>query len=261
MSDNHRTNSIVSKGGGGIRWPWRRAQDVDIGSGSRTQNSTVNQGSTARIQNSTVNLGSTDRVGNSTVDAEPSGGSRRAARRLARAARPYGATSPAGWRSFLATVIVLAAFAFHAIPHAARLGGTVSPNEVRGFLVAVASYLPVIGEFDVARWLVPAASAWLWQPFIAAIGAGILRLVALNTARRDPLAAIWIAFAALAIDAATWLFVGLKLWGVAYSPVEGAALITLLKVEGAVLMLTFFILAPTGKRKLGQTDADWNGGA
>lgn len=48
--------------------------------------------------------------------------------------------------------------------------------------------------------------------------------------------------------------------GAAWSPAEGAALITLLKVEGAVLLGLFFIMAPTGRRKPGETDAHWNRG-
>lgn len=258
MANDHRNNDIVSKGGG-FRWPWDRAQDVNIGSGARTENSTVNLGSPARVQNSTVNLGATDRVENSTVDAEPSGRSRRAERRRKRATRPYQSSGATGLRSLAVTVVVMAAFVFHAFPHAGRMGGTVSPNEVRGFLVAVGSFLPVIGDVDLARWLVPAASAWLWQPFAAAIGAGVLRMVSLNTAQRDPLAAIWIAGAALLIDAATWLFMGLKLWGEAYSAVEGEALITLLKIEAGVLLALFFLLAPTRKKRLDQTGGNLSG--
>ena len=53
---------------------------------------------------------------------------------------------------------------------------------------------------------------------------------------------------ALAIDTATWVFVGTKLSGVAFSPEEGAALVTLLKVEGGVLLGLFFLLAPLAKR-------------
>ncbi len=251
MSD-HRNNDIVSRGGGGFRWPWERVQDVNIGSGARTENSTVNLGSPARVQNSTVNLGSTARVENSTVDAESSGRSRRAELRRKRATRLAPSSGAADWRGLLVTAVVMAAFVFHAVPHAARMGGTVSPDEVRGFLVSVGSFLPVIGDFDPARWLVPAASAWLWQPFAAVIGAGVLRMVSMNTAQRDARAAIWIAGAALLVDAATWLFMGLKLWGAAYSPVEGEALITLLKVEAGALLVVFFLLAPTGKRRLGQ---------
>jgi hypothetical protein len=254
MAGEHRNNDIVSRGGG-FHWPWTGGQDVNIGSGSRTENSTVNLGSPARVQNSTVNLGSTDRVGNSTVDAEPSGRARRAERRRKRANRLYPSSGAAGWRGLVVTIVVMAAFAFHAIPHAARMGGTISPNDVRGFLVWVGGFLPVIGDVDLARWLVPAASAWLWQPFAAVIGAGVLRIVALNTAKRDPRAAIWIAGAALLVDAATWMFMGLKLWGEAYSAVEGEALITLLKVEAGALLVMFFLLGRPRGRRSQQADA------
>lgn len=82
----------------------------------------------------------------------------------------------------------------------------------------------------------------------------------MNRADRDPIGAIWIAATALVLDLITWLSIGLKRWGSAYSPAEGAALITLLKVEGAVLLGLFFLLAQTGRRKLGETDAHWNRG-
>lgn len=255
MTNDHRNNDIVSKGGGGLRWPWDRAQDVNIGSGARTENSTVNLGSAARVQNSTVNLGSMARVENSTVDAEPSGRSRRAERRLERATRPGEDAAPARWRGLIATVVILAAFVFHAVPQAGRLGGTVSPNEVRGFLVAIGSFLPVVGDFDLARWLVPAASGWLWQPFAAVIGAGVLRLAALHTAQRDPLAAVWIAGAALLVDAATWIFVGMAAWGEAYSAVEGEAVISLLKVEAGALLVLLFLVRRSGWSRSGRGDA------
>jgi hypothetical protein len=256
---DHRNSDIVSKGGGGFRWPWTGGQDVNIGSGSRMENSTVNLGSPARVQNSTVNLGSTERVGNSTVDAEPSGRARRAERRRKRAARLNRSSGDAGWRGLVVTIVVMAAFAFHAIPHAARLGGTISPDEVRGFLVSVGGFLPVIGDVDLARWLVPAASAWLWQPFAAVIGAGVLRMVSLNTAQRNPRAAIWIAGAALLVDAAAWVFMGLRLWGEAYSAFEGEALITLLKVEAGALLAMFFLLRPGRGKRPEQADAVLNG--
>lgn len=256
MAPDHRNNDIVSKGGGGFRWPWDGAQDVNVGSGSRTENSTVNLGSKARVQNSTVNLGSTDRVENSTVGAESSGRSRRAERRRRRGAQTDQASEGGGWRSFLVTVLITAALVFHALPHAAQSIAGLSPDAVRGLLGVIGGGLPQIGDFDAARWLVPAASAWLWQPFAAVLGAGVLRVIALNAARGNPLSAIWIAAAALLIDAATWLFVGLRLWGDAYSATEGEALITLLKVEAGALLVLFFILAPTGKKRLGETIAD-----
>ena len=255
MSD-HKNNDIVSKGGGGLRWPWDGAQDVNIGSGSRTENSTVNLGSAARVQNSTVNQGSTDRVENSTVGAESSGRSRRAERRRRRGAQTDPASEGGGWRSFFVTLVVTAALVFHALPHAAQSIAGLSPGAVRGLLGVIGGALPQVGDFDAARWLVPAASAWLWQPLVAVLGAGVLRVIALNAARRNPLSAIWIAAAALLIDAATWLFVGLRLWGDAYSAVEGEALVTLLKVEAGVLLALFFLLGPTRKRRSAETVSD-----
>jgi hypothetical protein len=153
----------------------------------------------------------------------------------------------------------MAAFVFHALPHAAQSIAGLSPNAVRGLLAAMGGFIPVFEDFDAARWLVPAASAWLWQPFFAVLLAGLLRIAALNTAKRAPLAAIWAAAAALLVDAATWMFVGLRLWGDAYSAAEGEALIALLKVEAGALLVLFFLLAPTGKKRLGQTEADFQG--
>lgn len=255
MTKDHRNNDIVSRGGG-FSWPWSRAQDVDIGSGSRTENSTVNLGSSARVQNSTVNLGSTDRIGNSTVDGESSAASRRAERRRVGADQSDQASGSAGWRGLVVTVFILAALVFHALPHAAQSIGGLSPNGVRGLLALIGGFLPVIGDFDAARSLVPAASAWLWQPLVAVLGAGLLRIIALNTAKREPLSAVWIAAAALLVDAATWMFMGLKLWGEAYSAAEGEALITLLKVEAGALLVLFFVIAPTRRKRAAQTVAD-----
>jgi hypothetical protein len=255
MSRHPGNNEIVSKGGGGIRWPWDSARDVNIGSGSRTENSTVNLGSPARVQNSSVNTGSTDRVENSTVGGGSSAGSRRAEQRRARHARSDEAPESTGWRGFLVTVVVMAAFVFHALPHAAQSIAGLSPNAVRGLLAAMGGVIPVFEDFDAARWLVPAASAWLWQPFFAVLLAGLLRIAALNTAKRAPLAAIWAAAAALLVDAATWMFVGLRLWGEAYSAAEGEALIALLKVEAGALLVLFFLLAPTARKQRGRHDA------
>lgn len=253
-----RNKDIVSRGGGGFRWPWDGGKDVNIGSGSRIENSTVNLGASARVQNSTVNLGSTARVGNSTVDAEPSGRTRRADRRREQAEQPDGDAGVVGWKSFIVTAVVMAALVFHALPHVGRFGG-LSPVEMRAFLAMVGAYIPLIGDFDAARWLVPAVAGWMWQPLAAGIGAGILRLVALNAAKRNPLSAIWIAAAALAIDAATWLLVGLTLWGAAFSAAEGEAVIALLKVEAAALVVLLFLLRRSGRSQPGRNDAVQNG--
>lgn len=50
-----------------------------------------------------------------------------------------------------------------------------------------------------------------------------------------------------AIDTAAWVFVVMRLSGVAFSPEKGAALIPLLKVEGRVLLGLFLGLTPSGK--------------
>ncbi len=84
---------------------------------------------------------------------------------------------------------------------------------------------------------------------------GILRLIALNAAKKDPLSAIWIAAAALAVDAATWLFVGLTLWGSAFSAIEGEAVIALLKLEAGALVVLFVLLRRSGRFRAGRNDA------
>lgn len=225
------------------RWPWSRAQDVNIGSATRTQNSTVNLGSGARAENSTVD--NARRSGMPRFRAHVPGIGRIAA-----------GAAPAGWKRLLVTIVVLPALLFHIAPQIALLVGV---DDARELLAWLFGRLPVIDDFEPARWLTPAAAAWMWQPIAAAGGAGLLRLVALNTAKREPLGALWIAFFALVIDAATWLFMGLKLQGQAFDAAEAEALITLLKVEAAALFVVFVILAPLGRRRLGQTDADWNG--
>lgn len=86
------------------------------------------------------------------------------------------------------------------------------------------------------------------------------RLVALDTAGRDPVGGIWMAATALAIDTAARVFVGIRLSGAAFSPEEGAALVTLLKVEAGVLLGLFFLLAPRGRRRPGEVDPHLNRG-
>lgn len=233
MADQDDPNSIVS-GPPKWRWPWGRAPDVAIGAQTRVSNSSVEAPEPARLP-----------------------GFKRST--LPRFKRLYGqAGAPAPWKRFLVTVVLLAACLFHALPHVARMGGLVNADDARGLLVSLADYIPIVGGFDAAQWLVPAASGWLWQPFAAAFGAVVLRLVALNVAGRDPIGAIWIGVVALIVDTATWLFMGMKLQG-AYTPAEAAALVTLLEVEAGALLVLFFILAPTGKKRFGRTDADWNG--
>lgn len=89
---------------------------------------------------------------------------------------------------------------------------------------------------------------------IANVTALLHRLVALSTAGRDPVGGIWMAATALAIHTATWVFVGMRLSGDAFSPEERAAPVTLLKVEAGVLLGLFFLLAPRGRRRPGEVD-------
>lgn len=229
---NDDRNSIV-QGPPKFRWPWARGSDLDIGASPRGPH------------------------GDSTV-AKAARTPPAARRRLPRLADGPRMSAPSVQvRSLPVQVVVLVALVYHLLgPGAAFLtGGDIG---ARGLLTLADSLIPPIFGFDVSRWLIPGAAAWMWQPLLAVGGAALLRLTALNTAGRDPLGAIWIAVAAAIVDLATWLFVGLKLWGTAFTPEEGQALITLLKVEGGTLLALFFILAPRGKKRLGETDEHFN---
>jgi len=247
MRDDHPNNSIVS-GPPKWRWPWDRARDVDVGSPSPNR---IDLGG-ARPALGTSPAAATTTPAAPTVPAAKTPGKAR----MPRVNPASVGSGPAAWKQLLATAIILVALIYHAAPQVARLVGT---DEARMFLTWLAGRIPTLGEFDAGRWFGPAAAAWMWQPVVAAGGAGLLRLLALNTARREPVGALWLAFFAFIIDAATWVFMGLKLQGLAFDGAEAHALITLLKVEGAVLLVAFFVLAPTGKKRLGQTDADFNG--
>lgn len=215
------------------RWPWGRGQDINIGSQTRTPNSSAEAAKPMRLPG-------------------PKLSTRPGLQQL------YGETGkPSGWKVALVRLAVGLAILYHLAP---QLGRVTGPPTARSLLTWLGEQMPRLPDTDVGRWFSLGASGWFWQPFVAAAGAMLLRLVAYNTARRDPLGAIWIAAAALAVDAATWVFVGLKLSGTAWSPAEGDALTTLLKVEGAVLFTLFCLLAATGKRKPGETDAHFNRG-
>ncbi len=215
-----------------FRWPWSGGTDLEIGSRPIPG------------------------FGDSTVDRPARAASIRQAR-VRRALQPATAGPPAasGLRALPVQAVILVALAYHLLgPAAALLTG--SDTGARGLLSLVEMVMPTFGALDPARWLVPGAAAWMWQPLLAVGGAAFLRLTALRTARRDPLGAIWIAAAAAAVDTATWIFMGVKLTGTAFTGEEAEALVTLLKIEGGALLVLFFILAPTGRKRLGQTEAD-----
>lgn len=50
----------------------------------------------------------------------------------------------------------------------------------------------------------------------------------------------------------------MRLSGVAFSPEEGAALVAPLKVDGGVLLVLFFVIAPREHRKPGEADTRSN---
>lgn len=158
------------------------------------------------------------------------------------------ASIPLSWKPWVIGPVVLAFALFHVAPHLADLAG-----EPRAVLAGFKGALP-FGDTIAA-----AAAGWLWEPVWVWLGAMALRLRALQRMFRDPPGAIMMALIAAAFEAGFWIFMGLKQTG-AYTPAEAAALILLLKIEGAAVLGLFFLFAPTGKRKLGETDAHWNRG-
>lgn len=247
MADDRKDNSIVS-GPEPFRWPWQRATDLEIGVKAR------------QVPPPSHSLGGDSTVGKPGATKARAANAKAAFKAHVAAAEKLdapAAAAVAGARAWPVQFVVFVALIYHLLgPGAAFI--TNDDLGARGLLTLVDSGLPDILGVDVGRWLAPGAAAWMWQPLIAVGGAALLRLTALNTAQKDPLGAIWIAAAAIAVDTATWLFVGLKLWGTAFTAEEANALITLLKVEGGALLVLFFILAPRGKKRLGQTDADFN---
>ncbi len=235
--NDHRPNIV--EGPPRFRWPWSRGTDLDIGSQAAPRGGSA--------------------LGDSTVSKSAQVPHAERAR-IRRALQPatIGPSATAGLRALPVQAVVLVALAYHLLgPGAAFLTG--SDAGARGLLSLVDTVMPTVGEFDPARWLIPGAAAWMWQPLLAVGGAALLRLTALNAAQRDPLSAIWIAAAATAVDTATWLFMGLKLAGTTFTPEEAAALVTLLKVEGGALLVLFFVLAPRGRTRPGETGADQHG--
>lgn len=218
-------------------WPWAPARDVNIGDGLRAPSNALDQPAGFHL---------------------PGGGTRT----LPRLQRLYGESGrPAGWKVLLARLVVWAALAYHLLPAAAqwaaRLGLSQDPREV---LILVGGWLPTVAGVDLQGLVVPAAGAWLWQPTTAAVSAALLRLVAVNTAARDPVGAVWMAAIALGVDLATWVFMGMGLQGQAFSPAEAAALVTLFKVEGAALLLLMAVFSSRRLRTLGESGANLDRG-
>lgn len=226
MPPDDRRDPLIS-GPPKFRWPWDRAKDVDIGDRNRVSSDSIDRPAGFSIPGFKAPAG----VG---------------------FGRRGGTGAPAGWKIILVRLAVIGAVAYHAAPALAWATGPVGGRQL---LDIFGRLIPDVAGVDVGYWYATGGAAWFWQPGLVIVGALLLRLAAFNSASRDPVGAIWIAATALVLDLITWLAIGLKLWGTAYSPAEGAALITLLKVEGAALLGLFFILAPTGKRKLGETDA------
>jgi hypothetical protein len=171
-----------------------------------------------------------------------------------RAARPEPADDdngpvsvPLGWKPWVIGPVVLSFCLFHVAPHLADLAG--EPRAVLAGLKA----LP-FGET-----LQNAAAGWLWEPVWVWLGAMALRLRALQRVFRDPPSALMMALIAAVFEGGFWVFMGLKQTG-AYSPAEAAALILMLKIEGAAVLGLFLLFAPTGRRRLGEADAHRNRG-
>lgn len=158
------------------------------------------------------------------------------------------ASIPLSWKPWVIGPIVLAFGLFHVAPHLADMAG--EPRAVLGGL---------FGPLPYGDTLSNAAAGWLWEPVWVWLGAMALRLRALQRMFRDPPGAIMMALIAAAFETGFWIFMGLKQTG-AYSPAEASALILMLKIEGGVVLGLFFLFAPTGRRRLGETDAHWNRG-
>lgn len=154
---------------------------------------------------------------------------------------------PLSWKPWVIGPVVLAVTLFHVAPQLADWIG-----EPRAVLAGL-KVLP-FGET-----LSAAAAGWLWEPLWVSLGAMALRLRALQRMFRDPPQAVMMALIAGLFEGAFWIFMGLKQTG-AYSPAEASALILMLKIEGGAILGLFFLFAPTGRRRLGETDAHWNRG-
>ncbi len=212
------------------RWPLSRARDLHLGSAPRRTAGIVDAGAGAAPRNRPA-----------PAKTRPTKASRRPPRfDLQRA--PLAVP----WKRWPATTVILAALLFHALPHLALIGSALSAEDARALIRESVGLVPVIGAFEPERWLAPAASAWLWQPIAVVAAAALIRFVALSMAGRYPLGAIWVAFLALLVDGGSWLYRGLSLWGTAYTPAEGEALLTLLKVEGGALVVLLFLF---GRRR------------
>ncbi|MCE3288284.1 MAG: hypothetical protein K0R83_296 [Caulobacter sp.] len=158
------------------------------------------------------------------------------------------ASIPASWKPWVIGPLVLAFALFHVAPHLADMAG--DPRAVLGRL---------FGPLPFGDTLGGAAAGWLWEPVWVWLGAMALRLRALQRMVRDPPGAVTMALIAVAFETGFWVFMGRGQTG-AWSPAEASALILMLKIEGAVMLGLVFLFLPTGKRKLGETDAHWNRG-
>jgi hypothetical protein len=158
------------------------------------------------------------------------------------------ASIPASWKPWVIGPVVLAFALFHVAPHLADMAG--EPRAVLGSL---------FGPLPFGDTLRGAAAGWLWEPVWVWLGAMALRLRALQRMVRDPPGAVTMALIAVAFETGFWVFMGRGQTG-AWSPAEASALILMLKIEGAVMLGLAFLFLPTGKRKLGETDAHWNRG-
>ncbi|ATQ44505.1 hypothetical protein [Caulobacter mirabilis] len=225
MIDDDR--NIVSGPPRRWRWSWPRARardlDLDLGTGPRRTAGIVDVAPRSR----------------------PAQGKTRPARASRRPPRFDLQQAPLAvpWKRWPATAVILAALFFHAAPHLALIGSALSAEDARLLIYEGVHLIPWIGELEPERWLAPAASAWLWQPIAVVAAAALIRFVALSMAGRYPLGAVWVAVLALAVDGVSWLHRGLSLWGVAYTPAEGEALLTLLKVEGGALVILLFLFS------------------
>ena len=196
ITDNRRP--IVEPGG--FVWPWSQGgTDLNLGQ------SAVEGGVAFR---------------ESTVEIGPERKQRRP--RIRRSPAFQATNRPGILNGLLPPVIGLLAL-FHASPHISGFMG------LSDLLFSLAASLP-FGDL-----LAPAALAWGFEPVWVWAGALVLRMVAIDAAKRSVMVALTLAVAAFLLEAGAWVVLG--------SNREGQGpLASLLLLEGAILLIPLILL-------------------
>ncbi len=185
---------------GGFVWPWSQGgTDLDLGQ------SAINSGVTFREQ---------------TVEVGPQKAQRRP--RIKRSPAFQATQRPGVLNGVLPLVIGVLAV-FHASPH------------ISGFLGLTDLLFSLAAELPFGEVLSPAARAWGFAPLWVWAGALVLRVVAIDAAKRSAMVALTLAVAAFLLEAGAWIVLGAGREG------QGP-LVTLLLVEGAVLLIPLILL-------------------